>query len=375
MIRKLTIFLISSGKDRYGFPRFPISACGLASPLSRAAWSPFLASSAAFPWISREQTLADPPSAQYRFYRAGESDGQTWSGSPCSSNLGDGSAVSTPAGLCRMVARVLSFCAPSRIAAGSAHAATRTRGQPSGATLPAADTSDGSRENPSTMDGRRGALLPIAAGFRLRGSQARWGAVSCRGGMGEGSHRGVRMESHSWKRRRVWTASSPKTGPKWVCRGLVDFSTISYGSTRRKIWRSAVCAPWSSHARSVVARAVPKAPIHVWICLVSLALGPLKVSTLSSSAWPSSLTNLPYVKREQYPCRDVLDILPLYRRAGILCLTPRASCCNGNCLPDSRHNRPYVTSTGLECSSSSGRELLCCLAVPLVECARFLFAV
>jgi hypothetical protein len=29
----------------------------------------------------------------------------------------------------------------------------------------------------------------------------------------------------------VWTASSPKTGPKSVYRGLVDLSTISHGST------------------------------------------------------------------------------------------------------------------------------------------------
>jgi hypothetical protein len=58
------MFLISSGEDRYGFPRTPVSARGLASPLSRAAWSPFLASSAAFPFISREQTRAGPPSAQ-----------------------------------------------------------------------------------------------------------------------------------------------------------------------------------------------------------------------------------------------------------------------------------------------------------------------
>jgi hypothetical protein len=64
IIRMLTIFLLSSGEDRSGFPRFSVSARGLASPLSRAAWSPFLASSAAFPFISREQTRSGPPSAQ-----------------------------------------------------------------------------------------------------------------------------------------------------------------------------------------------------------------------------------------------------------------------------------------------------------------------
>jgi hypothetical protein len=39
------------------------------------------------------------------------------------------------------------------------------------------------------------------------------------------------MQPDSGKRRRLWTASSPKTGPKWVCKGLVDLSTISHGST------------------------------------------------------------------------------------------------------------------------------------------------
>jgi len=57
------------------------------------------------------------------------------------------------------------------------------------------------------------------------------GAMSCHGEMGEGASRSTRMEPHSGKRRPVWTASSPKTGPKWVCRGLVDLSTISNRST------------------------------------------------------------------------------------------------------------------------------------------------
>jgi hypothetical protein len=63
-ISKLTMILISSGEDRYSFPHFPISARGLAFPLSRAAWSPFLASSAAIPCTSRGQTRSGPPSAQ-----------------------------------------------------------------------------------------------------------------------------------------------------------------------------------------------------------------------------------------------------------------------------------------------------------------------
>jgi hypothetical protein len=130
-----------------------------------------------------------------------------------------------------MVASVLPFCASSCLAADSAHAASRARGQTASATLPAAYPSHGSRQNHPRLDGARGALLPIAKGFRLRGIEARWGAVSCRGEMGEGTRRRARKEPHSGKRRPVWTAASQKTGPKCVRRGLVDLSTMSHGST------------------------------------------------------------------------------------------------------------------------------------------------
>jgi hypothetical protein len=56
------------------------------------------------------------------------------------------------------------------------------------------------------MDGARGALVSLAAGLRLRGSQTRCGAVSCRWEMGEGTSRRARVESHSGKRRLVETA-------------------------------------------------------------------------------------------------------------------------------------------------------------------------
>jgi hypothetical protein len=52
-----------------------------------------------------------------------------------------------------MVACILSFCASSRIPANSARSAARARGQAGGATLSAANSGDGSRENTSTMDG------------------------------------------------------------------------------------------------------------------------------------------------------------------------------------------------------------------------------
>ena len=38
----------------------------------------------------------------------------------------------------------------------------------------------------------------------------------------------------------VWTASSPKPGLKWVWRGLVEFSTMSNGSTRFRLYDSQV---------------------------------------------------------------------------------------------------------------------------------------
>jgi hypothetical protein len=35
----------------------------------------------------------------------------------------------------------------------------------------------GNRQNHPTMDGSRGAFLPIVAGFRLRATEARWGCI------------------------------------------------------------------------------------------------------------------------------------------------------------------------------------------------------
>jgi hypothetical protein len=81
------------------------------------------------------------------------------------------------------------------------------------------------------MDGARGALVPLAAAFRLRGAKASDGCIVMSGEMGEGSSKRSRMEPRSRKRRPVWTASSPKTGPKWAWKGPVELSTISNGST------------------------------------------------------------------------------------------------------------------------------------------------
>src|SRR5215472_16243692 len=58
--------------------------------------------------------------------------------------------------------------------------------------------------------------------------------------------RSTRIEPRSGKRKPVWTASGQKTGPRLFCKGLVDLSTLSNGSTqsehkaiiqvRRKHW-------------------------------------------------------------------------------------------------------------------------------------------
>jgi hypothetical protein len=56
-------------------------------------------------------------------------------------------------------------------------------------------------------------------------------AVACCEEMGEGTHRRARSEPHAGKRRSAGTASSPKTRPKWIGKGLSDLSTMSHGST------------------------------------------------------------------------------------------------------------------------------------------------
>ena len=100
---------------------------------------------------------------EHRFHRAGESDRPTWRGSARTPHLGHGSAVPSPAGPSGVVAGLLSFCASSPSAASSSHAAARTRGQTSGAALPAAYPCHGSVKNHSTMDNSGGALLSFAA--------------------------------------------------------------------------------------------------------------------------------------------------------------------------------------------------------------------
>jgi hypothetical protein len=111
--------------------------------------------------------------AEHRFHRAGESDGASRSSCAGPSNLGHFPTDLTAAGSPRVVASLLSLCAPSPITPSGARAATRARWQTGGATLPTTYTCDGSRQNQPTLDSARGAHLPIAASFRLRATTAR----------------------------------------------------------------------------------------------------------------------------------------------------------------------------------------------------------
>jgi hypothetical protein len=110
---------------------------------------------------------------EHGVYRTGESDSPPWKSRAGPPYLGHGPADPTAAGPPRVVAGLLSFCTSPCLAAVEARAATRTRWQAGGATLQAADSGNGRGENTLTMDGTRGALLPLAVRFRLRGSQAR----------------------------------------------------------------------------------------------------------------------------------------------------------------------------------------------------------
>ena len=113
--------------------------------------------------------------AEHRFYRASQSDGPPWNSRVGSSYLGDGEACSTPARPSGVVARLLSIRASPCSSASGTGPTTSTRGQPASSTLPTANSGDGSRQNPSTLDRARGALSPLAKGFRLRGIEAREG--------------------------------------------------------------------------------------------------------------------------------------------------------------------------------------------------------
>jgi len=140
---------------------------------------------------------------EHGVHRASKLDGASWRGRSRTTYLGHVSAVPTPDGPSGMVARLLSLCASSPITTSGARAATRARWQTSGTTLSPADPSDGSGENQPTMDGSGGTLVSLAACLRLRGIEARQGAVSCRVEMSEGTSSSTWMKAHSGKERPV----------------------------------------------------------------------------------------------------------------------------------------------------------------------------
>ncbi len=108
---------------------------------------------------------------EHRFYRAGESHCPSWGSSLGTSHVGYGEARPTAAGASAMVASLLSFCASSCLAPGGARAATRTRWQAGGATLPAADPSYGSWKNQPALDSAGSPVpSPAAGGVLNKGS-------------------------------------------------------------------------------------------------------------------------------------------------------------------------------------------------------------
>ena len=90
---------------------------------------------------------------EHGFHRAGESHGPTWNSCAGASHLGYCSAVPIPAHPSGVVARLLPFCPSPCSSASGTRATTRTRGRPAGSTVPTADESSGSRQNPPAMEG------------------------------------------------------------------------------------------------------------------------------------------------------------------------------------------------------------------------------
>ena len=81
------------------------------------------------------------------------------------------------------------------------------------------------------MDSLRGALLPLATGLHLRGLEARGGCGVIPWG-GEGKCEQKSMDE-AFLQEKVACLDCPltKTSLKEVCRGLIDLSTMSHGST------------------------------------------------------------------------------------------------------------------------------------------------
>jgi hypothetical protein len=161
---------------------------------------------------------------------AGEFDRPSRRGCAGASHLGHCSAVLTASGPSGVVARLVSFCPSPCLTAGEARAAARTRWQTSGATLSPADSSHGSWQNPSTMDGARGALLAVAKGFRLRGKEVRGGCnVLLRG---DGWRSSQKHSDGAWLWEEVVCLVCPmmKSSPKRGHRSLSNYPPCPIGA-------------------------------------------------------------------------------------------------------------------------------------------------
>ena len=137
---------------------------------------------------------------------------------------------STPTRSSRVVARLLQLLRP-HAALRVAHVQTQARG----ATVCLNATYSVHQPwqpGEPIDDGRRARYshTPYQS-FPLERPRSQVGAVSCCEEMGESTRRSARREPHAGKSRLAWTASSPKNGPKWIGKGLVDLSTMSNGST------------------------------------------------------------------------------------------------------------------------------------------------
>jgi hypothetical protein len=84
------------------------------------------------------------------------------------------------------------------------------------------------------MDGARGALLPVATGFRLKADVARWGEVLRREEVGE-----VLAEALGWSlalgRGGLSGLSNDEIQPETRSQELVELSTMSYWSTTQSL--------------------------------------------------------------------------------------------------------------------------------------------
>jgi hypothetical protein len=136
--------------------------------------------------------------------------------------------------------------------------------------------SSGPRTSKRSMSGPSPTQVPIRACLRpsKRSHGARTSAPSSRNS--DSSVRPMRTPPHSCIRCVSASSASYR-----------NYSSLWPGPKFQRIiiWRSAVCARWSLRAKSVVARAAPTVRRRAWRSSVSLALGRLRDSIRSSTAW------------------------------------------------------------------------------------------